>query len=287
MDGQATSAVVRGFERAFCLGAEERAQLERLAAPTLAIAPRRKLIDDGRPCAGIFILKSGWLSEYKQLRDGTRQILNFRLAGDVVGLDCLAYRAALHSTATLTACAVAPVPRALFEEMQRAFPRLASALFLMALRDNAILHEWAVSLGRRTAFSRIAHLLLELSRRVLLRGLADGSAIPFPLNQQDIADCTGLTTPYVNRVLQQMRQRGLVRLGDHRLEILEPVTLARAAGFRADYLQAWAASAGARPPVPFMNGDTPAGLFRDKAAAGGPQPGAADPVSYTHIPAHD
>src|SRR5262249_34191520 len=138
MDGigsHTVSAVVRGVERAFSLGAADYGQLERLAAPPLQIRPRRKLIHDRRTPPGLFTLKSGWLSESQQLRDGGRQILNFRLPGDIVGLDSLAYKAALHCTATLTACEVAPVPRELFEETQRSYPRLASALFLMTLRD--------------------------------------------------------------------------------------------------------------------------------------------------------
>jgi hypothetical protein len=69
-------------------------------------------------------------------------------------------------------------------------------------------------------------------------GLSQENSVPFPLKQQDIADCTGLTTPYVNRVLQQMRAMGLISIGEESLEILNSAELAKAAGFRPDYLQA-------------------------------------------------
>jgi CRP-like cAMP-binding protein len=206
------------------------------------VAPRRKLIDEGKPCGHLFILKSGWLAEFRQLRDGGRQILNFRLPGDIVGIECLAYRTALHSTVALTRCQVAQLPPADFERIQREFPRLATALFLMTLREGAILHEWEVRLGRRLAFSRIAHLLLELERRLRNRGLVaeeDRDIMPFPLTQQDIADCTGLSVPYVNRNLQRMRDEGFIRLGDRKLEMLDRPGLAKAAGFAPEYVENW------------------------------------------------
>jgi hypothetical protein len=120
---------------------------------------------------------------------------------------------------------------------QRDHPRLMAALFLITLRDRAILNGWLINVGRRPAFIRVIHLLLELTQRLQLRGLAAGPHIPLPLTQQDIADSTGLTTSYVNRILQDLRQRGLVHLRDHILEILRPEELARLAGFKPDYLQ--------------------------------------------------
>jgi CRP-like cAMP-binding protein len=232
------SPVARNFARLIALSDAGREHLANLAKNTLELKPRRKLIDENRACDQMFILLSGWLSEYRQLRDGGRQILNFRLPGEVTGVECLLYKTALHSAAAITHCLVAPVSREQFEHTQRAFPRLASAFLLSSLRDSAILQEWAVNLGRRPAFPRIAHLLLELERRLQNTGYSNGMAIPFPLKQQDIADCTGLTTPYVNRVLQQMRTQGLIAISEESLQILNSDELARAAGFRPDYLQA-------------------------------------------------
>jgi CRP-like cAMP-binding protein len=155
----------------------------------------------------------------------------------VIGVECLLYRHALYSTAALTQCSVAPISREAFEQTQVLFPRLASAFLLTSIRDGAILQKWAVNLGRRPAFSSIAHLLLELEGRLRASGAVTGNQIPFPLSQQDIADCTGLTPQYVNRVLQQMRQMGLISLGDRCLEVLNREALAVAGRFRGDYLQ--------------------------------------------------
>ncbi len=231
-----TSALVRNFERFMSLTPAEREHLERLSARTKTVEPRRKLIVQGKPCGQqMVLLLDGWLIESRYLRDGKRQILNLRLPGDVVGIECLAYKSALHSTAALSRCTVAPFPTEMFARTQRDFPRLAATILLMTLREGAIRAEWEVNLGRRAAFARIAHLLLELDCRLHQRGLALTDQVPFPLTQEELADCTGLTLPYVNRILQQMRHNGMIRLDDA-LEIRDRPALEAASKFVPDYL---------------------------------------------------
>ncbi len=247
-DGQLTSpteprpvsALVRSFERLLSLTREEREHLDALAGEPEEIEPRHKLIQEGKLCDQMYLVRSGWLIEYKLLRNGRRQILSFRLPGDLVGLECLAYGTAQHSTATLTRCSVSRISRTKFEQTQREFPRLVTAPLLMTLQDRAILHEWEVNLGQRVALARVAHLLMELRSRLHSRGLARDDKTPFPVTQEEIADCAGLTAPYVNRVLQKLRSKGLVQLDHHALTILDPVELSLVAGFKADYIEQWA-----------------------------------------------
>ena len=219
------SPFVRGFEQLFELTPAELDYLQRLERAPHHVPARRMLIEEGRKYDRALIVQTGWLIEYVLLRDGKRQSLNFRLPGEIVGVDGLAYA----------------LPLASFEALQCEFPRLASALFLMTLREEAILHQWEVRLGRRDAYARVAHLLTELHRRLLLRGLIDGGAFPFPATQEDIADCVGLTTPNVNRILQKMRMEGLIQMGERSLELVDPEGLAKAGGFKPGYLLNWSA----------------------------------------------
>ncbi len=238
MTASNVSVLLRHFERLVSLIPSERAHLEGLAARTETVQPRRKLIAQGKSFGDqMFLLLDGWLIEARDMRDGGRQILNVRLPGDVVGIEALAYKSALHSTtaAALTSCTVAPFSVEAFGRIQRDFPRLAAALLLMNLREGALRAEWEVHLGRRAGFARIAHLLLELDRRLQQRGLALADQAPFPLTQEELGDCTGLTTPYVNRILQQMRRSGMIRLTGA-LEIRNRAALGDASQFVADYL---------------------------------------------------
>lgn len=209
---------------------------ECLSQPTV-LGPRRRLISEHRACGSFYVALYGWLSEYRQLPSGARQVLNFRMAGDIIGMECLLYNVSLNSVSTLTECVVAAISREKFEYLQSAFPRLAAGLLLLSLYDRAVIGELAINLGRRSAFSRIAHLLAELHRRAGSAGIADEHSMPFPLTQQDIADCTGLTPPYVNRVLRDMRNRGMIGIETGVLHIHDLPALAKAAGFSARYLE--------------------------------------------------
>jgi hypothetical protein len=79
----------------------------------------------------------------------------------------------------------------------------------------------------------------ELDRRIHERRLSADGAVPMPLTQEEIADCTGLTPPYVNRMLQMLRQKGLIRFESKVLEILDRVELAKIAGFDPYYIEGW------------------------------------------------
>ncbi|MGE5537548.1 MAG: Crp/Fnr family transcriptional regulator [Gemmatimonas sp.] len=226
-------SAVASFARFLTLTEDEAAYLDGITAERRTIPAHRQVICDGRSCNEVFIAVSGWLAAYKQLRDGGRQILALRLSGDFIGIECLAYRVAPYSVATLTPCLVAPISRTTIDDMLRRFPRLAETLMLAASYNTAQLQQFAVSLGRRDAFSRIAHLLTELT----LRLTAAGAERRVPLTQQDIADCTGLTTPYVNRILKRMREAGLVCLDRHALTVVSLEAMAQAGGFRPEYLQ--------------------------------------------------
>ncbi|WP_340692415.1 Crp/Fnr family transcriptional regulator [Hyphomonas sp.] len=70
--------------------------------------------------------------------------------------------------------------------------------------------EHLCGIGRRDALERTAHLLLELSVRLTLvtRGTRDGFACP--LTQYHLADALGLSAVHVNRVLRELRERGLL-----------------------------------------------------------------------------
>ena len=229
--------VFRTLSELIALTPQGRTHLSELLSLRLEIPARRKFLDEHRPCGSFFVVLSGWLYVYRQLKNGGRQVLNFRLPGEVFGIESLLYRRALYSCQALTACVVAQIPHAAFEVTQEKFPRLAFAFLLTAVKDGAMQHEWAVNLGRRPAFQRIAHLFLELERRVRLTLPEPFNAIPFPLTQQHIADCTGLTVPYVNRILQQMRAMGFLDYGPHGLTIHDSSRLAHSAGFDPDYLQ--------------------------------------------------
>ena len=68
-------------------------------------------------------------------------------------------------------------------------------------------------------------------------GLADERSYRLPLTQEMISDVLGLSIPYVNRVLQQLREAGLVRIKDQLVVIENIEELAALADFEHSYLE--------------------------------------------------
>src|SRR6185369_9387132 len=92
------------------------------------------------------------------------------------------------------------------------FPRLGAALLWAVSRDEAVMVEHLVGIGRRSAIERMAHFFLELGQRLQLVGMATDTKFECPLNQYLLADALGLTAIHVNRVLRQLREQGVIKL---------------------------------------------------------------------------
>jgi CRP-like cAMP-binding protein len=115
-------------------------------------------------------------------------------------------------------------------------PRLATAVLWAASRDEAMVVEHLVNLGRRSAEVRMAHFLLELGARLQLVGIGDKTGFDCPLTQYHLADALGLSAVHVNRVLRHLREEGLVTFQRGRVAFDDLAGLIDLAGFDAEYL---------------------------------------------------
>jgi len=104
------------------------------------------------------------------------------------------------------------------------------------LIDAAVFREWMVGMGRRTAHTRIAHLLCELFTRYRAVRLANGYSFPYHLKQTDIGDSRGLSTVHVNRVMQKLKSDKLIQVVGKTLTILNWDGLKEVGEFDPSYL---------------------------------------------------
>jgi CRP-like cAMP-binding protein len=116
------------------------------------------------------------------------------------------------------------------------FPRLGAALLWAASRDEAMVVEHLVSIGRRNAIERVAHFFMELAERLSLIGQATETEFECPLSQFVIADALGLTAIHVNRVMRQLRERRLLIVRRRTVTIQDLDGLQKLAGFQGGYL---------------------------------------------------
>jgi CRP-like cAMP-binding protein len=210
--------------------------LDRLHQRRRTLDAGQDIIHQGEPAQSAYILASGWACSYKLLPNGTRQIVDFQIPGDFIGLRSILLRAADHNVEAITGVEVSEV---LMKELVDAFtetPRLASAVLWAASRDEAMVVEHLVDLGRRDAIERTAHFLLELGSRMMLAGLGSTKGYPCPLSQDLLADALGLTSVHVNRVLRQLREDGLLTFRGGKVSFDDFERLVELADFDKSYL---------------------------------------------------
>ena len=214
------------------LSPRELSCLAALQSAPLRVRGGNDIVHEGQTGHKAYILQAGWAMSFKLLPDGDRQIIGFPLPGDCVGLRSVLLRTSDHSFSALTDAKVSGLDAAKLTEMFDQFPRLGAAFLWAASRDEAMVVEHLVSVGRRSAIERTAHFFLELCERLRLVGLATETEFTCPLNQYVLADALGLTAIHVNRVLRQLRERDLMTLGARRVVLRDVPALKRLAGFR-------------------------------------------------------
>jgi len=146
-------------------------------------AAGRELVHQGHTGQSAFILASGWVCSYKLLRDGSRQIVDFQIPGDFLGLRSVLFRTADHNVEPITRVEVSEVLAADLLDAFANTPRLATAVLWAASRDEAMVVEHLVGIGRRNALERTAHFFLEMAARLRLVGLGTKVGYACPLSQ--------------------------------------------------------------------------------------------------------
>ena len=211
--------------------------LRALHEPARKISRHREIVIAGHRYDHLFILRSGFVSRYKVLPDGKRQILNLGLPGDLIGFPSCLFDAAVNSVSSLTEAVIATVAFTKLFQLFAQFPRVGAALFWSSACEVAMYGEHLVDLGRRSAYERLAHLILELLVRLRAAGLADERCYLLPLTQELMADALGLSGPHLNRMIRCLREEGLVTIEDQRVVIHDLASLASLAGFEESYLR--------------------------------------------------
>ena len=230
------NALLRKLNRFYPLGEVETRAVVALKRRRRAVAAGTEVVSERQTEHGVYLLEEGWACAYKMLPEGTRQIIDFALPGDFMGLRSVLLRTSDHSFAAVTDMVVWEIQPGDMVEACRDLPRLGAAVLWAASRSEAMVVEHLVSLGRRDARERTAHLLIELGLRLELVGLDSAVDYRCPLSQYDLADALGLSAIHINRVLRTLREDRLATFRHGRVEIHDPAALRALAGYHEGYL---------------------------------------------------
>jgi CRP-like cAMP-binding protein len=215
--------------------AETRALLD-VQTEIRRLGTREEVIHDGASVHGVSLMLEGYGCSYKLLPDGRRQITGYFVPGDLCDTGALVVDRSSQAVGTLSPASIGFVERDVLRGMMDTFPGIRNAIWSASIIQEAVSRQWLTSVGQRTAYERLAHLICEMFIRLRMVGLTRENSCDFPVTQAELADTLGLSTVHVNRTLQELRRDNLISLRGRTLAVLDFDALQRVSMFDPSYL---------------------------------------------------
>jgi len=189
---------------------EQAEVVRRLQGRLIVVPPHTPIVRENAAIAKAYAIREGWAFAYKILPDGSRQVVDFLLPGDLIAFGGLFSNAATQNFETITEAELIEVPFAAVRQAAHQSPELMEAFLALVWRERDKLVEHLLDVGRRDSVERVAHLLLEINYRLGSVGRGSPTGFACPISQYLLGDALGLTAVHVNRVLRKLRLAGLL-----------------------------------------------------------------------------
>lgn len=184
-----------------------------------------------------FIVTHGWAYRYTDLYDGSRQVISYYLPGDIINPFASAIPKSNYSVAAITNLRVSICKPEYLMELFATQPKLGLLYTALLSCGDASMAEQIVRIGRRSAYQRVTHLLLELYYRLRLVGHAENYTFYLPVTQSLLADTLGLSVVHMNRTLYKLRLANLIRIRSHKIDLINIEKLMEIAEYKCNYLE--------------------------------------------------
>ncbi|MDX1593586.1 MAG: Crp/Fnr family transcriptional regulator [Gammaproteobacteria bacterium] len=215
---------------------EERDELDAMLQRTRRYEPGEPLQFEQSRYEVTRVVLSGWATRSITLENGQRQITNFVLPGETIGLYGGLFNRCNHAIEALTDLVAAEMPcTSLFDIVSRS-SRLGAVLFWIGGQDERLMEEQVLRLGRMSAIVRIAHLLVELHARLRMSGIQERRARVLPISQALLAETLGMSHVHANRCCRKLQDRGWIESNDGHVTLLEVGELAEFCHYDPSYL---------------------------------------------------
>ncbi|WP_106744489.1 Crp/Fnr family transcriptional regulator [Yoonia maritima] len=212
----------------------EIAFMQKFKSGELEVDAGTTLMMEGSNSPQLYTLLEGMGLRYKSLETGERQVINFILPGDFIGLQAGVMSEMKHSVEATTRMKLCVFDRKMLWTMFRDHPDRAFDLTWLAAVEEHFLGESLAILGHMEGIARIARAFVQLFDRAAALGMIKGAKMPLPYRQQDLADALGLSLVHTNKTLKLLREDGVAVWRDGSLNILDYKRLCSIAQLEAD-----------------------------------------------------
>lgn len=228
--------LVRKVSGFFPMVDQLRQDLIEVARERFTVPAGHTIVSAGDEYENIFLIEEGWVVRSRWLPGGGRQIVNVALPGDFLCFNSIMFTRSEFDLTARTPCSLFRLKLQDLGQMMDSHPGLAAALMWANAQEESLLAERVVSLGRRDALERLAHVICEIASRLEMIERHDGEVLTIPLIQEDFADILGLSSIHVTRTFRRLSELGAVDYRSGRLRLKQMDLLRSIAGFEGEYL---------------------------------------------------
>lgn len=208
-----------------------------LMAALRKVARGSRLVREGDEFRNLFCVRSGFFKTVVMTSDGREHVTGFQMGGDLIGFDGIAFGRYTSDIVALENSQVCVLPYDRIRAEAARSPGLHDQLHGIMARELVRNHAVMLMLGRMKAEERVAVFVLDLLERLRSRGWSSSEAV-LRMSRGEIGSYLGLTLETVSRALSVLRERGLIRVKQRHIEVLD-----------VERLRAFSTGAPARTPM--------------------------------------
>ena len=231
-----TTAILAKLSGFFAVDADVADILQSICIDTVDLAAGHVIVAQDGDYGDVYLVDSGWLLRSRYMPNGTRQIVNTVMAGDFAAFNAMLFTRSDFELRCKTDVIAYKFSAERLEEALTRNAALSAALFWINGQEESMLAERIVSLGRRSARQRTAHVLCELIARMEIVGIESMESFVLPLSQDEFADILGISVVHMNKTLQSLRRDNIISFRNALLVVHDRRKLAEEAGFDSGYL---------------------------------------------------
>jgi len=213
------------LDKNFGIADEGKASIMAMPRSLKQLKKGQRVYSAGDDASMVNCVVSGWLTSVGEFSDGSRQLLNFHVPIDFVGLEFLSQSQAMSSLIAFEDTTLIQLPVNDFISVLQGSEKAALAILGVVGKKYLALQGRISVFARGSALEKVAYLLLGLRAKQLRNDFKDPNALKLPLTQHDIADALGLTNVTVSRAFSRLTKEGLVEYKLNQIIIKDPERL--------------------------------------------------------------
>lgn len=203
------------------IAGDELSFMQKFKVGELTIDKGTPILMHGSNSPQLYTVLKGMGIRYLVLPNGKRQVINFVLPGDFLGLQAGVMGEMKHSIDATTDMVLCVFDRSELWTLYKQEPERAYDLTWLSSMQEHFLGEALASIGQMNAIQRMCWGMLRYLQRCDEVGLGEGDRCPMPFTQQDLADALGLSLVHTNKTLMKLRNRQIIAWSDGTLNLLD------------------------------------------------------------------